>query len=285
MTEPWPVLAVVIASVAGVGLAAISVTWVPSRLIRTNHAGRGVPAVLGFAFAGAVLLGAVTSAAIGRAAAAPRTVVWVALAALGGVFLAGVADDLAGGRERGILGHLRSLARMRPTTGVLKLIAGLAAGVAVAGAAGGGPDRMILTALLVAVATNVGNALDVMPGRALKWGALVLAVCLPFSWGTGNGLLVAAAFGAAAGVLPFDLLERGMLGDAGSNPLGFAVGASLALVLPTPGLVVATGVVVLMQVAAETVTISRLIEAVPPVRWFDALGRLDDGGPRDRPPI
>jgi UDP-GlcNAc:undecaprenyl-phosphate/decaprenyl-phosphate GlcNAc-1-phosphate transferase len=102
---------------------------------------------------------------------------------------------------------------------------------------------------------------------------VVLVPVLAGAWGTGFGLIAAAALGAAVGVLPFDLLERAMLGDAGSNPLGVLAGAGLAVVLPTAGVVVAAVAAVLMQVAAETVTLSRAIEAVPPLRWFDRLGR------------
>jgi hypothetical protein len=64
-----------------------------------------------------------------------------------------------------------------------------------------------------------------------------------------------------------------MLGDTGSNPLGLVSGLGLAVILPTWGVLLAAGVAVALQVAAETVTISRLIEAVPPLRWFDRLGR------------
>jgi hypothetical protein len=64
-----------------------------------------------------------------------------------------------------------------------------------------------------------------------------------------------------------------MLGDAGSNPLGFIVGTGLAAILPTWGVILAAVMALGLQVAAETVTISRLIEAVPPLRWYDRLGR------------
>jgi UDP-GlcNAc:undecaprenyl-phosphate/decaprenyl-phosphate GlcNAc-1-phosphate transferase len=145
--------------------------------------------------------------------------------------------------------------------------------VVVAVLAAGGPLRVVTTAVLVAACTNLWNALDVVPGRSLKWGIVLLILSLPRAWLGGGGEVQGAALGAALAVLPFDLLERGMLGDAGSNPLGFLVGVALAAVLPTPGLVVAAVVAVALQVAAETVTISRLIEATPPLRWFDALGR------------
>jgi UDP-GlcNAc:undecaprenyl-phosphate/decaprenyl-phosphate GlcNAc-1-phosphate transferase len=137
---------------------------------------------------------------------------------------------------------------------------------------------VVAAAVLVAACTNVWNALDVVPGRSLKWGIVVLLLALPRAWLGGGGEVPAAALGAAVAVLPFDLLERGMLGDAGSNPLGFLVGVTLALVLPTPGVVVAAAAAVALQVAAETVTISRLIEAAPLLGWFDRLGRRPEIG-------
>jgi len=75
------------------------------------------------------------------------------------------------------------------------------------------------------------------------------------------------------GILPLDLAQRGMLGDSGSNPLGLVSGLGAAVTLPTWGVLLAAGVVVVLQVVAETVTISRAIEAVPPLRWYDRLGR------------
>jgi hypothetical protein len=71
-----------------------------------------------------------------------------------------------------------------------------------------------------------------------------------------------------------------MLGDAGANLLGFTVGLGLALRLATWQLAVAAAVVVALNVLAETVTLSRVIDAAPPLRWVDRLGRLE---PRPAP--
>jgi hypothetical protein len=272
MTIAWPAVALVVGSVAAGVLALISVSAAPARLVRTNHAGERVPAVLGPALVGGALVGALVGR-VGSGGAAASVEV-AALAAAVGVAAAGLLDDLFGGDEdRGFRGHLGGLLRGRPTTGLLKLVVGVGAGILVALAIGGAALRVIAAAVLVAAAANLWNALDVRPGRSLKWGIVVLVPVLAGAWGTGFGLIAAAALGAAVGVLPFDLLERAMLGDAGSNPLGVLAGAGLAVVLPTAGVVVAAVAAVLIQVAAETVTLSRAIEAVPPLRWFDRLGR------------
>ncbi|HEX6208383.1 MAG TPA: hypothetical protein VF058_08515 [Actinomycetota bacterium] len=256
-------------ALVGAALAWFSQLRPPRGLVRENHAGLPVPAVLGLALVG----GAVVGHAVGRPEAEAGVLEVAAVVGLLVVFVVGVLDDLAGGGPRGLGGHLRSLASGRPTTGILKLVTGIAAGVAAAVAAGGGPLRIVAGAVVVATAVNVLNALDVVPGRSLKWGVIALAACQPAAWGTRVGSLVAAALGAAVASLPFDLGERAMLGDGGSNPLGFLVGVALLVVLPTPGLLVAAVALLALQVAAETVTISRLIEVAPPLRWLDGLGQ------------
>lgn len=278
MIEPWPGLALVLGSISGAALAGASVAFGPRRLLRTNHAGRRVPAVLGVALVGATVIGESAAAAAGGEEVGLGSLTVAILAAAVGLAAVGLVDDMAGGRERGFREHLGSALRLRPTTGILKLAAGVAAALMVGVLAGGGLIRVVAAVVLVAASTNVWNALDVVPGRSLKWGIAVLLLTLPRAWLSGGGEVPAAALGAAVAVLPFDLLERGMLGDAGSNPLGFLVGTALALALPTPAVVVAAVLAVAFQVAAETVTISRLIEATPPLRWFDRLGRRPEVG-------
>jgi hypothetical protein len=90
-------------------------------------------------------------------------------------------------------------------------------------------------------------------------------------------LLVCA--GAALAVLWPDLRERGMLGDSGANLLGFLAGAEIVRRLPEAWLPVAVGVVVALNLLAETVTFSRTIEWAPPLAWFDRLGRLPEADP------
>ena len=64
-----------------------------------------------------------------------------------------------------------------------------------------------------------------------------------------------------------------MLGDSGANLLGFAAGLALYDVLPDPWVAVAGAVAVALNVVADTVSFSRVIEATPPLRWLDGLGR------------
>lgn len=258
--------------VAGV-VAARWIARAPRRFSVENWAGRTVPAVLGIAFYTAFVCGYPVALLVGPAEIWPRTVEFLGGFAAALMTLVGLVDDVYGGAARGFRGHLSELVRLRFTTGSLKLIVGVSLAVVLAMAIGGSGLRIAAAAILIAISTNLANALDIRPGRTLKVVIPLLAVVWTVSAGEPIGTLAAASLGAAVGVLPFDLTERGMLGDAGSNPLGLLSGLGLALILPIWGLIVAAAVVLALQVAAETVTISRLIEAVPPLRWFDRLGR------------
>lgn len=239
-----------------------------------NYRGRRLPVVLGLAWFAAVQL-AVFGAYLldGPERSAGRTLWHVADWAAFVMLLVGLLDDRRGGRDRGFRAHLASLVHLRPTTGAVKLLVGGGIAVWLAVILSGGTVHVVASALLIALATNLVNALDVRPGRALKFSIPLLAVSWVFLSGEPLAILMATAVGGALGILPFDLAEAGMLGDAGSNPIGFLTGLGLAAVLPTWGVLVAAGLAVALQVAAETVTISRLIDAVPALRWFDRLGR------------
>lgn len=258
-------VALLVAAVLSPATAALA----PHTLRVENWAGRTVPATLGWALGAGVGLALIAAAMLGTVG----TGTVLAGGAAAGVLAAGVLDDALGHHARGLRGHLASLFEGRPTTGVLKLLVGTALGIGLAVWLGGGAVRVISSAVVIVLSINLWNVLDVVPGRALKWGIVVLAVVLPGALEGLGAPLLAAGLGAAVGVLPFDLRERGMLGDAGSNPLGLLAGLGLAVSLPTPLLVAAASLAAVLQVAAETVTITRIVEAVPPVRWFDRLGR------------
>jgi UDP-GlcNAc:undecaprenyl-phosphate GlcNAc-1-phosphate transferase len=187
------------------------------------------------------------------------------------VFAAGVVDDGYGGPVRGLRGHLRALLSGNLTTGGVKLAAAvLGAAVTVAWTPRDHLWANLLALIAIAGCTNIWNGLDVAPGRASK-GFLVVALVL-LAVDLKAFLLVCT--GAATAVLIPDLRERGMLGDSGANLLGFLAGAEIVRRLPEVWLIPAVLIVIGLNVLAETVTFSRTIEAIPPLRWFDRLGRL-----------
>jgi UDP-N-acetylmuramyl pentapeptide phosphotransferase/UDP-N-acetylglucosamine-1-phosphate transferase len=199
----------------------------------------------------------------------------VVVAALAFLILGLVDDLMEDAGSRGFRGHLRALAGGRLTGGGIKLLGGALAAVAVASIAmPEGRHALLLpvSAVAVASAANVANLLDLRPGRCAK-------VFLPL-WGVGclldppGGAWSAGLAGAALAGLPFDLREKGMLGDAGANSLGAVVG-TLLLAGPVWLLLGAVVVLLALQLLSERVSFSRVIDGNRVLRAADRFGRLD----------
>lgn len=231
-----------------------------------------MPRTLGVWLALAATVSTVVIAATGWPTAVVRAG-WGSFVATLLVFAAGLVDDLSTAGPRGVRAHVRELAAGRVSTGIVKVIVIVAAAVvAIALQPGGAGWVRLAGVILVAACANVWNGLDVRPGRALKFGLVAFLACVPVELGllpTFPGVAL-----ASMAALGFDLRERAMLGDGGANLLGFTIGLGLYLVLPDWGVVLAAVVAVAINAVAETVTLSRVIGALPPLRWFDALGRL-----------
>jgi UDP-GlcNAc:undecaprenyl-phosphate GlcNAc-1-phosphate transferase len=267
-------------------------TWV-----RTNHRGELVTLLEG----PALPLGAVTGEVVAVVLAARPGSAGPGAGRRGGLSLAvaglgalgfGVLDDLRGSaKRRGLRGHLGALAHGEITTGTVKL-AGLAVtGLGTALLDGGGPVDVAINSGLVAGGANLLNLFDLRPGRAIKVAALSAGLIAaggalsgatarngtrPGAQGAGRltGLAaIAAPAGAALALLPEDLGERAMLGDAGANALGAMLGAAAARSLPRRARIWLLGGIAALTVTSEKVSFTKVIEATPPLRWLDMLGR------------
>ena len=143
----------------------------------------------------------------------------------------GLVDDLAAvGSDRGFRGHLGALRRGRVTTGLLKLVGGAGVAIVLVATPGFKSGRtLIVDAMLIALAANLGNLLDRAPGRTIKF-ALVAYVPIAIVIGTAPiGIAIAPVIGAAFGLLGDDLRERLMLGDTGANVIGAVLGLAVVL--------------------------------------------------------
>ena len=252
-------------------------------LQRTNYRDATLPTAAGLvvvlaavAAQGVVILADAGGWSLQPATADTRAMVLVAVLGLG--FL-GLLDDLAGaGESGGFRGHLAALARGRLTTGSLKLFGGGAVGVlAVAGPRSGSIGRILLDAALVALCANLANLLDRAPGRTLKVGLLGFAVLVACTGAPPELAGVALVLGAATALLVPDLREELMLGDVGANVVGGVLGLGLVLVTAPEVRTVALVVVAALNLASEGVSFSRVIDATPPLRALDRVGRRPRG--------
>jgi hypothetical protein len=243
---------------------------------RTNHRGEQVTLVEGPAAAvAAVAVAAVTPGLPGRARAA--------LAAAGaGAAAFGCYDDLAGsGDRRGFRGHLGALARGEVTSGAVKIVGIGAAGVTAAALLGGSPVDIVINAGLTAGGANLLNLFDLRPGRAIKValaGSALLAAGAPGPARIVACRAIAGPAGAALALLPEDLAERAMLGDAGANALGGMLGAAAAASLPRTARITLLAGIAGLTAASEVISFTKVIEQTPPLRWLDMLGRRPAAG-------
>jgi UDP-N-acetylmuramyl pentapeptide phosphotransferase/UDP-N-acetylglucosamine-1-phosphate transferase len=288
------------------------------RLVRPNFRGTPLVTGVGVLIGVAALIGAVArmplfatvvavdgvveGGSVATAAMLQGPPIVAAAAALAAALL-GLIDDAGHHKEiKGLRGHLAALARGHLTTGLIKAVGGMAIAAAavlflavvrrvqvLAGLPGppGEPAWVLAVDILVlALCMNAFNLLDLRPGRALKaW--------LP----VGAALWAAAWFGAAPDVrpgylqpqliaglvvglvlLPFDLREKLMLGDAGTMAMGALVGWSLIATMGLWVRVAAMVLLVLLHVATERVSLSSIIDSTPPLRWLDRLGRPPEPG-------
>ena len=74
-------------------------------------------------------------------------------------------------------------------------------------------------------------------------------------------------------LLPADLGERLMLGDAGANVVGAAIGVGVVLTSAPTARNIVLVVLLVLNVLSEKVSYSRLIDSTPPLRALDRLGR------------
>ena len=247
-----------------------------AELARTNFAGREV----------SLAEGALVVA--GTCALARRTGRPLDLLALAGIGGLGLLDDLLEPHQRragrpvskGLRGHLASLRSGRVTTGAAKAlgIPALALLAAAGGPAPRGGAMVPVDAALTAGCANLANLLDLRPGRALKAvlppAALLALTAVQDERARSGARLAVAALLPGALALPADLREHGMLGDAGANVLGAAVGAATTRTLPAPARLAVLGGVVALTLASEKVSFSAVIDRTPALRALDRAGRL-----------
>jgi UDP-GlcNAc:undecaprenyl-phosphate/decaprenyl-phosphate GlcNAc-1-phosphate transferase len=255
-------------------------------VVRANYRGRVIPAAAGVVIAVAALLSLVPLAALDELADADalRPDLGDALVFVLGVAMLGLLDDLLGGRApagvvsrldapRGMRGHARAAAAGNVSTGLLKALGTAGLALYVLSGKGQTAGEYLVGVGVLTLSTHVFNLLDLRPGRAGKALVAVGAACTIALWDTGPLRTLGIFLGPALVLLPYDLRERAMLGDVGSNVLGGLAGIWFVLTLGTEGELVALGVLTLITLYGEFRSISALVEKNPLLRRLDSLGR------------
>jgi glycosyltransferase involved in cell wall biosynthesis len=249
-----------------------------------NYQKRSIPSALGLALAAGALGAGIAGWPLMRLLPAPLLGAWAVVAIMGAI------DDGWGGRAGGgFRGHLRALGRGQFTTGLAKVVIIGAASLVLGFYAAGVISSLgmqwtpsagwigVLNGVVIALCANAMNLLDLRPGRALKVFMLgALAVTLAIGNWDWPLIPLIAVVGPVLVYAPFDLRARGMMGDAGSNFLGAALGLASVFALGLPGKLVLLGLLVAFHAYCERASLSAFIRRCPPLRWLDELGRAPE---------
>jgi len=283
------------------GMAAL-VKSLRTRPTEENYRGRPVFAGLGIVWvlwAGGAFLANTLCGLVGRGL--PSMLLVLAFPGLFAVvvFALGLIDDVYGvDDEKGFRGHLGAILEGRMTTGGLKLLGisfasyvmALVVLQSIRGETGLMPYLAAIPAgMVIALSANFVNLCDLRPGRALKVYLLVaffgvLSTVLAFGIASQfRGLsprfwadvvaLTMFAIGPVLAVWRYDLGERGMLGDAGSNAAGAVAGMLLVIGLPLWATIVLAVLLLVLNVLSERVSFSQVIENTPLLDRIDQTGR------------
>jgi len=258
-------------------------------VVRENYRGLVLPAAAGILIAVVAALSVGPLAGLDELAGSDTLApeVGAALVFVVGVAMLGLVDDLLGGRRpagaaagpgapRGLRGHARAAVGGDFSTGLVKALGALGLALYVLSGDGRSAAEYLVGVGVLVLSTNLFNLLDLRPGRAGKAFVVLGAVLTLGSWDTYALEALGLFVGPALVLLPYDLRERAMLGDAGSNVLGAVAGLWLVLALGPTGEAIALGVLALLTLYGEFRSISALVDRNPLMRRLDSFGRRSE---------
>ena len=269
---PLIVSALVAAVVAPALLRALG----ESRLALANYRGITLPFPAGTVIVAAAALAAGPLALIQELGIADdvlrpelRTVAIYAF----GVAGLGLVDDALGGAPRGWRGHGAAALRGSISTGALKAAGALGLALYALSGLGYSDGEYLLATGVLVLFTNLFNLLDLRPGRSVKAFALIGAGLTLGAWDVDPLWALGLFTGAVLVVGLYDLRERAMLGDTGSNLIGALAGLWVVLALGTTGQAIALAVALAITIYGEFRSISAFVERAPLLRQLDSFGR------------
>jgi UDP-GlcNAc:undecaprenyl-phosphate/decaprenyl-phosphate GlcNAc-1-phosphate transferase len=272
-----PVLPLIVSAlVAAVVAPALLRALGESRLALANYRGVTLPFPAGTVIVAAAALAAGPLALIQELGIADdvlrpelRTVAVYAF----GVAGLGLVDDALGGAPRGWRGHGAAALRGSISTGALKAAGALGLALYALSGLGYSDGEYLLATGVLVLFTNLFNLLDLRPGRSVKAFALLGAGLTLGTWDVDPLWALGLFAGAVLVVGIYDLRERAMLGDTGSNLIGALAGLWVVLALGTTGQAIALAVAVAITIYGEFRSISALVERAPLLRQLDSFGR------------
>ncbi len=141
--------------------------------------------------------------------------------------------------------------------------------------------NVLINIFLIALFTNFTNLLDLRPGRTIKASILLFILFslyqpdtpwLSLAMTRTSFLMIAPVLAGALAYAPLDFRGQAMMGDAGSNMLGFVLGIGYAVILPLPAKIVVVILLTLFHIYCEFYSFSDFISRNRVLRFLDEFG-------------
>ena len=261
----------------GVGVSVISIPMVKYMLescglIRKNYRGEMIPVGMGIAFIPALMVNSAILTYF-NIEHDRLLLIFVLLFAVMAMAFAGIMDDAIGNRDvTGLKGHFLSMFKGRLTTGGFKAVLGGFIGIVVSAAVADNILGVVVGTLVVALATNFMNLLDLRPGRAIKVYLIISILVLIFAGDFNRQLYMLLSPGVVSYFI-FDLKALSMMGDAGSNVLGVFIGVMIVISFSIQVQLVCLVGLIAIHVLTEKYSLTKLIEQNSVLNFIDKLGR------------
>lgn len=190
------------------------------------------------------------------------------------ITLVGFLDDIWGNNlNKGLRGHFKALFQGTITTGSIKAIVGLLSSALVSQFLSSNTFHLFINTLLIALNTNSLNLFDLRPGRAVKYFIFCITIGTLMVGMNNETIWLFGLLGVIAYYVPLDLKGQVMLGDTGSNLLGFISGYYMAIVPSNWFKLIYLLFLIVVHWYGEKNSITSLISRVRFLGYLDLLGR------------
>ncbi|HHU33271.1 MAG: UDP-N-acetylmuramyl pentapeptide phosphotransferase [Zhaonellaceae bacterium] len=190
------------------------------------------------------------------------------------ITLVGFLDDIWGNSlNKGLKGHFKALLQGTITTGCIKAIAALLSSVLISQFLSSNLAQLFINMGLIALNTNSINLFDLRPGRAIKYFLFCITIVALMLGINNETIWLFGLLGIIAFYIPLDLKGQVMLGDTGSNLLGFILGYYMALIPFNWFKFIYLIFLIIVHWYSEKNSISSLISRVRFLWYLDLLGR------------
>lgn len=198
---------------------------------------------------------------------------------MGFVFIGflGLLDDLIGTKYiKGLKGHINALLHGEITTGALKAIFGFFISLVISSMLSDNIVDFIINSFIIGLFTNYINLFDLRPGRAVKMFIFAAIILLISSYNFKYAYIISSFFGMLIPYIKLDLKARAMMGDVGSNALGYTLGMFTVSSFNLFGRIIVFFILILIHILSERVSISKIIENSRLLKFFDMIGRNEN---------